>query len=73
MILTGERQATLTIHEMAPDEVDSGDILVQREVAITESTTVADLLAVGRANAPAMFREALDGIEKTRSSDGPKT
>jgi methionyl-tRNA formyltransferase len=61
-ILLGERRVVATVHEMA-DELDAGPILVQRALEIDESTYIGDVYAFLERTFPALFAEALDGLE----------
>jgi methionyl-tRNA formyltransferase len=58
-ILRGETRLPLTVHYMAPGELDSGDILVQHWVELTPSTTIADVLKAGRQHVPRLFADVL--------------
>ena len=61
-ILLGEPRVVATVHEMA-DELDAGPILVQRALEIDESTYVGEVYAFLERTFPALFAEALDGLE----------
>ena len=61
-ILLGEPRVVATVHEMA-DELDAGPIIVQRALEIDESTYVGEVYAFLERTFPALFAEALDGLE----------
>jgi len=62
-ILQNEPYMGLCIHKMEPGVLDSGAIIVRRQVPITESTYVGDLINDCGRLAPQMFCEALRGLE----------
>jgi methionyl-tRNA formyltransferase len=68
-ILAGEQYAVLTVHRMAPLELDLGEILSQRRAVIGSLTSIGDLVEFANDSLPAMFREALDRLEDGRSED----
>lgn len=62
-ILQNEPCMGLCIHRMEPGVLDSGPIVVRRQVPITPSTYVGDLIADCERLVPEMFCEALRGLE----------
>ncbi len=62
-ILQNEPYMGLCVHKMEPSVLDSGAILVRRQVPITESTYVGDLISDCECLVPQMFCEALGGLE----------
>lgn len=62
-ILCGESEVVLTIHRMVGGELDAGDILVQQRIPLTDETTIDDVNREAEARVPAMFAQALDGLQ----------
>ena len=60
-ILNGESSIPLTIHYMT-EELDSGDILMQKFINITDTTTVKDVYDYAYYEIPSMFSEVIDFI-----------
>ena len=63
-ILNGEKNITLTIHQMTPGEIDSGVIWKKLDMPIDENTQIGDITDFCRKNTPLLFEETVDGIEK---------
>jgi methionyl-tRNA formyltransferase len=61
-IVLHDTHITLTVHFMVPGELDSGDILMQRSLPLTESTTIKETVDFWLENTPDMFLEAVDGL-----------
>lgn len=61
-LLRHEPRVVLTVHQMAADDVDAGDLLVQRAVPLAPTTTIADIVETARGEVPGMFEEAVDGL-----------
>jgi len=62
-ILLNEKQIHFTLHFMQPDELDSGDILLQDNMPLNDSTTIADIIKYAQIKVPSMFVNALNGLE----------
>lgn len=65
-ILQNEPYMGICIHKMEPNVLDSGAIVLRRQVPITESTYVGELMEVCEQLVPRMFCEALEGLETGR-------
>jgi methionyl-tRNA formyltransferase len=57
-ILNGETFVNANIHKMAA-ELDAGDVIVRRSIAITPQTYVADLIREAEAIAPALYEQGV--------------
>lgn len=62
-ILAGEHQVALCIHQMSA-ELDAGKVLLKRFFPLTSDTYVGDIYTFIEQNAPDMFLEALDTLER---------
>jgi methionyl-tRNA formyltransferase len=69
VLLEGERESGVTLHEMS-DELDAGDILLQRRFALSPRETATTLHARTVTEARAVLREALPLL---RSGRAPRT
>jgi methionyl-tRNA formyltransferase len=71
-ILLGEPRVVATVHEMA-DELDAGPIVAQRAIPLDERTYIGDVYAQLERTFPALFAEALDGLEAGTLTPRPQT
>jgi methionyl-tRNA formyltransferase len=62
-ILNGEKKTTITIHQMSPGEIDSGDIWKKLDMPIDDNTTIGDITDFCIENTPKLFTEVIEGIE----------
>ena len=58
-LVMGEKRMKITVHFMQPEDLDSGNILVQKAFTIDDDTTIRDLNRIWLENAPKMFSDAL--------------
>lgn len=58
-ILKREPRIAFTIHYMLPDELDAGPIAAQEFIALTQSSTIGELLAAAESRVPALFVDAV--------------
>lgn len=63
-ILNGEKKITITIHQMTPGEIDSGQIWKKQDMPIDDNTQIGEITEFCRKNTPLLFAETVDGIEK---------
>jgi len=61
-ILNNEPEITFTIHQMAADELDSGDIILQKKMPLTPQSTITDVVKFARQHVPNMFLDAVNGL-----------
>lgn len=61
-IINGEKSVGITIHKIE-EGCDTGDILLQKEIELTDSTTGGDVLKIYSAEYPIMLSKALNMIE----------
>lgn len=61
-ILNGEETTGLTIHKVVPDELDSGDILLQKEFPIIGGADITDVYQWYGEAVPDAFVEAVSGL-----------
>lgn len=62
-LLMDEKEIALTIHRMQGGEIDSGDILCKKRLALTHETTINDINMFAETNIPPMFAEVIGRIE----------
>ena len=62
-LLRGETKIPLSVHFMTPGELDSGDIVAQKEMQITDETTIRDIHDFAQTHAPSLFLLAIDRIQ----------
>jgi methionyl-tRNA formyltransferase len=67
-LIKGENEIVLTVHEMEPGGLDSGDIWLQRPFGLGENTTIRQINEFAEENVPSMFLEAIQAIESGQSS-----
>lgn len=60
-IINGEDKAGITIHKMV-EEVDAGDILLQKEIKINDNETGADILKKYAQNYPILIKDVISKI-----------
>jgi UDP-4-amino-4-deoxy-L-arabinose formyltransferase/UDP-glucuronic acid dehydrogenase (UDP-4-keto-hexauronic acid decarboxylating) len=60
-IINGENKIVLTIHEMIED-LDAGPILLQRDMAITQKTSIGEVYEFLNREFPEMFLEVVRGL-----------
>ena len=63
-LLAEESEIVLTLHQMRPDELDSGDILVQKRMSLAKETTIDDINCFAEAEVPSLFAQVLDQMEE---------
>ncbi len=63
-MILGESSIKITLHFMEAGELDSGDILSQKEFPILDSTTIADINHFAQEKVPELFLDVLDKIER---------
>jgi len=62
-MIAGEAEVVLTIHFMQGGELDSGDIVLQDRLKLTDKTTIADINAYAAGKIPEMFASAATGLD----------
>lgn len=62
-ILNGETRVGVCIHQMQPEEVDSGPVLLRDHLALTSDTYIGDVVTWLERRIPAMFVRAINGLE----------
>jgi methionyl-tRNA formyltransferase len=71
-LIMNEPVIVLTLHFMAPGDVDSGDIIAKQHIKIDTDTTIADITRHARRHIPGMFTAALDAIEANTLNPMPQ-
>jgi len=71
-IIRNEPFIALTIHQMNGGELDSGDILIQKKMALSPQTTIADIVDFAVQSAPALFSEVLDALARNTANPIPQ-
>ena len=61
-IINGEKECGITIHNMTPGELDSGDIVLQETIEIKENTTIEDIYERLARLIPQMLLSAVEGL-----------
>ncbi len=61
-MLNGEDEVVLTIHQMAPGELDSGPILAKGRIPIDNSTTIGQVYQNLEAMMPGLYLQAAEGL-----------
>ncbi|ETR65135.1 MAG: hypothetical protein OMM_06126 [Candidatus Magnetoglobus multicellularis str. Araruama] len=62
-ILQGEKQIVLTIHQMEPDKLDSGQIVLKEYFEVTDKIYIGDVFKWIEAVTPELFYKSVNGIE----------
>jgi methionyl-tRNA formyltransferase len=62
-ILRHEPEIVLSIHFMEPEYLDSGDIVLQKKMTLSNETTIKNILEFASENVPAMYLDALSSLE----------
>lgn len=63
-IVNGEKEFSITIHLMKADELDAGDIILQRNYPMNEDTSIEDVYAVLNKAVPELFLKALGNLNE---------
>ncbi len=61
-IINGEDHVSLTIHKMAPGELDSGDIILKGNIPLSPQTTVGEVYDALEAGMPMLYMQAAEGL-----------
>lgn len=61
-MLNGDDKIVVSIHEMTPGELDSGDIYVQESFTIDSATTITAFVKFWETVTPGLFLQAINGI-----------
>lgn len=67
-ILNNEKQIAVTIHQMVPGEIDSGNIWKKSYMSMDNNTTIGDIVDFCRKKTPDLFLEVVNGIENGKLS-----
>lgn len=62
-MIAGESEVVLTVHFMQGGELDSGDIVLQERMKLTDQTTIADINAYAAGKIPQLFAEAATRLD----------
>jgi len=62
-ILQGEKQIALSIHQMEPDKLDSGPIVLKQYFDITDKIYIGDVFKWIEKKTPVLFYKSVNGIE----------
>lgn len=62
-LLNGEAQIGVTIHKMAPDELDSGDIVLKEYLSVNRDTRIGEIYDYLGEAVPKLFLRAVNGLE----------
>lgn len=63
-ILNHEPEVVFSIHRMEPAKLDSGDVILQKKMPMSEETKIGDILTFARRNIPLMFVESIEGLAR---------
>ncbi len=66
-LINRAKSISLTIHTMKPGIIDDGKILMKLPIAISNNTTISDIVEFCRKNIPLMFVKVLKIISKKKS------
>ena len=72
-ILNDEKQIAVTIHQMVPGEIDSGNVWKKKYMPLDENTTIKDITDFCRKNTPLLFSEVVNSIEKGTAVSEPQS
>lgn len=72
-ILNMEKQIALTIHQMVPGEIDSGNVWKKLYMPIEPNTTIGDIVDFCRKNTPLVFNDVVNSIEKGDAVSTPQS
>lgn len=72
-ILRGESEIGLCVHEMIPDQLDAGDVLLREKMPISGETYIADVYDWIRLRVPAMFVQAVNAIAAGSAKREPQS
>lgn len=72
-MLRGDKNIVVTIHEMVPGELDSGDIYAQKIFEANSETTITDFIRFWKEETPQLFCEVIDGISTGTIKAIPQT
>lgn len=61
-LLNFEKEITLTVHKMEAENLDSGQILAQQKMTLTNTTTISEIVDYCYKNTPKLFHDAIDNI-----------
>lgn len=61
-MLLGEKKVVLTIHKMAAEELDSGDILAKEQIALGPKTTIGQVYEQLEQIMPTLYLKAAEGL-----------
>lgn len=67
-ILNKEKQIAVTIHQMVPGEIDSGNIWKKAYMQLDKNTTIGNIVDFCRKSTPDLFLEVVNGIENGKLS-----
>lgn len=62
-IILREKEIAVCVHFMAPDKLDSGDILIKKYMQISSKTRIGEIYAWLEEIVPCMIVEAISGLE----------
>jgi methionyl-tRNA formyltransferase len=62
-LLNFEPFIAFTIHYIEPNKLDSGDIIIQQKIEISNNTTVYDIVKLAEISIPSLFFNAINIIE----------
>lgn len=63
-MLRGDTEIVVTIHDMIPNELDSGDIYAQKVFLVNDNSTITDFINFWHDETPGLFLTALKGISE---------
>lgn len=63
-VLNNEKKIAITIHQMQPGEIDSGDVWKKLYMPIEHDTAVSEIVGFCRKNTPQLFLEVVNSIGK---------
>ena len=71
-ILMGESRLGLCIHLMEPEALDSGAVLIQEYLPLTDATTIGEIYAFAERRVPELFAVAVNGLATGRLTPIPQ-
>lgn len=71
-MLNGEREIAVTIHQMEPDALDSGPVLLKERLQLSECDYIGDVFARIDTAVPRLFLRAIDGLAAGTITPAPQ-